>query len=244
MDSFITEIQDIKRRLENLEKRQISSLSIDGDITANNINADNINVDKTILNELADSPDSPAAGTGFFYYKADKKLYYKDSDGNETQIGEQQDITMPILDNNAALQGKDTSSNTRDIVKISDGNIIILGNADLTGYSQAYFNAVLKNLACSQDANVLIQVGAISKYTGGATAENASAVTFSQAFKTNTTPFVILSNTTYNDQSDYNWIVWTALSISRTGFTPHWRNTRNQTVAGTYRANWIAVGQI
>ena len=75
MDNFLEEFKKLKEKVEELEKRTITDLSVD-----------NLKTDLIKLKEQSSSLPQPPSGIGFFYYKNNKKLYYKDSNGNEKQI--------------------------------------------------------------------------------------------------------------------------------------------------------------
>jgi len=73
MDNFLEEFKKLKEKVEELEKRTITDLSVD-----------NLKTDLIKLKEQSSSLPQPPSGIGFFYYK-NKTLYLK-NEQNETTI--------------------------------------------------------------------------------------------------------------------------------------------------------------
>lgn len=64
--NLLQHIKQLEVRIQELEKKQVSSMRLEG----------------LILKEVA-SPATPATGSSIVYVKADGKLYYKDDAGEE-----------------------------------------------------------------------------------------------------------------------------------------------------------------
>jgi hypothetical protein len=100
MDNFLEEFKKLKEKVEALEKREVSSLILDS-----------LNTNLIQLKEQTSSPSNPQSGSGFFYYKSNKKLYYKDSLGNERQVIDNTDLSNIYANDSDKVDGFHASSN-------------------------------------------------------------------------------------------------------------------------------------